>query len=35
MGLSMFIIGFVVFVFYVYFMILNIFYSDKKQKKEN
>lgn len=31
----MFIIGFVIFLFYVYFLIWNIFYSNKKQRDEN
>ena len=31
----MFIIGFVIFLFYVYFLIWNIFYSNKKQREEN
>ena len=35
MGLGMFIIGFIIFVFYVYFLIWNIFYSNKKQRQEN
>ena len=35
MGLGMFIIGFVIFLFYVYFLIWNIFYSNKKQREEN
>ncbi|MDA9026479.1 MAG: hypothetical protein ACKVK4_09375 [Flavobacteriales bacterium] len=35
MGLGMFIIGFVIFLFYVYFLIWNIFYSNKKQRDEN
>jgi hypothetical protein len=35
MGLAMFIIGFVIFVIYVYFLIWNVFYSNKKQKEEN
>ena len=35
MGLAMFIIGFVVFVIYVYFLIWNIFYNSKKQREEN
>ena len=35
MGLGMFIIGFVIFLFYVYFLAWNIFYSNKKQREEN
>ena len=35
MGLAMFIIGFIIFVIYVYFLIWNIFYSSKKQREEN
>jgi hypothetical protein len=35
MGLAMFIIGFVIFVIYVYFLIWNVFYSNKKQREEN
>ena len=35
MGLAMFIIGFVIFVVYVYFLIWNVFYSNKKQREEN
>jgi uncharacterized membrane protein len=35
MGLGMFIIGFIIFLFYVYFLIWNIFYSNKKQRQEN
>ena len=35
MGLAMFIIGFIIFVVYVYFLIWNIFYSSKKQREEN
>jgi uncharacterized membrane protein len=35
MGLGMFIIGFIIFLFYVYFLIWNIFYSNKKQREEN
>jgi len=35
MGLGMFIMGFVIFLFYVYFLIWNIFYSNKKQREEN
>jgi len=35
MGLGMFIIGFIIFLFYVYFLIRNIFYSNKKQREEN
>lgn len=35
MGLAMFIIGFIIFVIYVYFLIWNIFYSNKKQRDEN
>ena len=31
----MFIMGFVIFLFYVYFLIWNIFYSNKKQREEN
>ena len=31
----MFIIGFIIFVIYVYFLIWNIFYSNKKQREEN
>ncbi len=31
----MFIIGFIIFVIYVYFLIWNIFYSSKKQREEN
>ena len=35
MGLAMFIIGFIIFLIYVYFLIWNIFYSGKKQREEN
>ena len=35
MGLAMFIIGFVIFIIYVYFLIWNVFYSNKKQREEN
>jgi uncharacterized membrane protein len=35
MGLGMFVIGFIIFLFYVYFLIWNIFYSNKKQRQEN
>ena len=35
MGLGMFIIGFIIFLFYVYFLMWNIFYSNKKQREEN
>jgi hypothetical protein len=35
MGLAMFIVGFVIFVIYVYFLIWNVFYSNKKQREEN
>ena len=35
MGISMFIVGFIIFSIYLYFMILNIFYSNKKQREEN
>ena len=35
MGLAMFIIGFIIFVIYVYFLIWNIFYNNKKQREEN
>ena len=35
MSLTMFIIGLVIFVIYVYFLIWNIFYSTKKQRQEN
>lgn len=31
----MFIVGFVIFVIYVYFLIWNVFYSNKKQREEN
>ena len=31
----MFVIGFIIFLFYVYFLIWNIFYSNKKQRQEN
>ena len=31
----MFIIGFIVFLFYVYFLVWNISYSNKKQREEN
>ena len=31
----MFIIGFVIFVIFVYFLIWNVFYSSKKQREEN
>jgi hypothetical protein len=31
----MFIIGFIIFLFYVYFLMWNIFYSNKKQREEN
>lgn len=35
MSLTMFIIGLVIFIVYVYFLIWNIFYSTKKQRQEN
>ena len=35
MDLGIFIIGFIVFVIYVYFLIWNIFYGTKKQREEN
>ena len=35
MGLSIFIIGFIIFVIYVYFLVYNVFFSTKKQKVEN
>jgi|TARA_Y100000991_G_C21858030_1_gene299673 hypothetical protein len=35
MGLAMFIIGFIIFVIYVYFLIWNVFHSSKKQREEN
>jgi|TARA_Y100000385_G_scaffold55933_1_gene53501 large-conductance mechanosensitive channel len=35
MDLSFFIIGFIIFSFYVYFLIWNIFNSTKKQREEN
>ena len=35
MGIEMFIIGFLIFIVYVYFLIWNIFYSTKKQREEN
>ncbi len=35
MSLTMFIIGLVIFIIYVYFLIWNIFYSTKKQRQEN
>lgn len=35
MDLSFFIIGFIIFGFYVYFLIWNIFNSTKKQREEN
>jgi len=35
MGIAMFIIGFIIFVIYVYFLIWNVFYSSKKQREEN
>ena len=35
MSLTMFIIGLVIFIIYVYFLIWNIFYSTKKQREEN
>jgi hypothetical protein len=35
MGIEMFIIGFLIFIVYVYFLIWNIFYSTKKQIEEN
>tara|TARA_B110000090_G_scaffold202721_1_gene246313 strand:+ start:747 stop:923 length:177 start_codon:yes stop_codon:yes gene_type:complete len=35
MGLGMFIVGFIIFLFYVYFLMWNIFYSNKKQREEN
>jgi len=31
----MFIIGFVIFIIYVYFLIWNVFYNTKKQREEN
>ena len=35
MGLSIFIIGFIIFVIYVYFLVYNVFFSTKKQSEEN
>jgi hypothetical protein len=35
MGLSIFIIGFIIFVIYVYFLVYNIFFSTKKLREEN
>jgi len=35
MSLTMFIIGLVIFIIYVYLLIWNIFYSTKKQRQEN
>ena len=35
MDLSFFIVGFIIFSFYVYFLIWNIFNSTKKQREEN
>ena len=35
MGLSIFIIGFIIFVIYVYFLVYNVFFSNKKQSEEN
>lgn len=35
MDLGIFIIGFIIFVFYVYFLVWNIFYGTKKQREEN
>jgi Sec-independent protein secretion pathway component TatC len=35
MSVAMFIIGAIIFSFYVYFLIWNIFYSTKKQREEN
>jgi|TARA_Y100000385_G_C13086218_1_gene636478 hypothetical protein len=35
MELGMFIIGFIIFLIYVYFLIWNIFYGNKKQREEN
>ena len=35
MGLSTFIIGFIIFVIYVYFLVYNVFFSNKKQSEEN
>jgi len=33
MGISMFIVGFIIFSIYLYFMISNIFYSNKNKEK--
>ena len=35
MGLAMFIIGFVIFIIYLYFLIWNVFYNSKKQREDN
>lgn len=35
MSLSMFIIGFAIFIIYVIFLVWNIVYNGKKQEKEN
>ena len=35
MGLAMFIVGFVIFIIYVYFLIWNVFYGSKEQREEN
>ncbi|MGB1370684.1 MAG: hypothetical protein ACPH4M_01655 [Flavobacteriaceae bacterium] len=35
MDLGIFIIGFIIFVVYVYFLVWNIFYGTKKQREEN
>ena len=34
MDLGIFIIGFIIFVVYVYFLVWNIFYGTKKQREE-
>jgi len=35
MSISMFIVGFIIFALYLFFLIWNISYNTKKQKKEN
>lgn len=35
MSISFFIVGGIIFLIYIYFTIWNIYYSGKKQKKEN
>lgn len=35
MSIGFFIIGGIIFMVYLYFMIFNIYYSNKKQKEEN